>query len=126
MALPNTHEPVMVAEVLDLLQPSRGGLFVDCTAGLGGHYYPFYSAFSTQPQYYFGNAFGNYNYPYQDFQFVFGWGVSYTNKIHVDPCCPSVRTVTAKGDPPLYSSVCTSGAQTARADRTRAPRARAP
>jgi 16S rRNA (cytosine1402-N4)-methyltransferase len=31
------HEPVMVAEVLDLLQPSRGGLFVDCTAGLGGH-----------------------------------------------------------------------------------------
>jgi 16S rRNA (cytosine1402-N4)-methyltransferase len=27
----------MVAEVLDLLQPSRGGLFVDCTAGLGGH-----------------------------------------------------------------------------------------
>jgi 16S rRNA (cytosine1402-N4)-methyltransferase len=33
----NAHEPVMVAEVLDLLQPSRGGLFVDCTAGLGGH-----------------------------------------------------------------------------------------
>src|SRR5205085_6437413 len=32
-----THEPVMVAEVLELLQPSRGGLFVDCTAGLGGH-----------------------------------------------------------------------------------------
>ena len=31
------HEPVMVAEVLDLLQPSRGGLFVDCTTGLGGH-----------------------------------------------------------------------------------------
>ena len=31
------HEPVMVSEVLDLLQPSRGGLFVDCTVGLGGH-----------------------------------------------------------------------------------------
>jgi len=31
------HEPVMVAEVLDLLAPSRGGLFVDCTVGLGGH-----------------------------------------------------------------------------------------
>jgi 16S rRNA (cytosine1402-N4)-methyltransferase len=31
------HAPVMVAEVLALLQPSRGGLFVDCTAGLGGH-----------------------------------------------------------------------------------------
>jgi 16S rRNA (cytosine1402-N4)-methyltransferase len=31
------HEPVMVAEVLDLLAPERGGLFVDCTVGLGGH-----------------------------------------------------------------------------------------
>ena len=27
----------MVAEVLELLAPSRGGLFVDCTVGLGGH-----------------------------------------------------------------------------------------
>jgi 16S rRNA (cytosine1402-N4)-methyltransferase len=27
----------MVAEVVELLQPSRGGLFVDCTVGLGGH-----------------------------------------------------------------------------------------
>ncbi len=31
------HVPVMVAEVLHLLQPGRGGLFVDCTVGLGGH-----------------------------------------------------------------------------------------
>ena len=27
----------MTAEVLEFLQPSRGGLFVDCTVGLGGH-----------------------------------------------------------------------------------------
>ena len=27
----------MVAETVALLQPSRGGLFVDCTVGLGGH-----------------------------------------------------------------------------------------
>jgi 16S rRNA (cytosine1402-N4)-methyltransferase len=27
----------MVAEVLEHLEPSRGGLFVDCTVGLGGH-----------------------------------------------------------------------------------------
>ncbi len=32
-----THEPVMVAETLSVLMPSRGGLFVDCTVGLGGH-----------------------------------------------------------------------------------------
>jgi 16S rRNA (cytosine1402-N4)-methyltransferase len=32
-----THVPVMTAEVLQFLQPQRGGLFVDCTVGLGGH-----------------------------------------------------------------------------------------
>ncbi len=32
-----THEPVMTAEVVTVLEPSRGGLFVDCTVGGGGH-----------------------------------------------------------------------------------------
>ncbi len=32
-----THVPVMTAEVLEHLQPGRGGVFVDCTVGLGGH-----------------------------------------------------------------------------------------
>lgn len=32
-----THVPVLLDEVRTLLQPERGGLFVDCTLGLGGH-----------------------------------------------------------------------------------------
>ena len=32
-----SHEPVMVPQVLEVLAPARGGLFVDCTVGLGGH-----------------------------------------------------------------------------------------
>jgi 16S rRNA (cytosine1402-N4)-methyltransferase len=31
------HAPVMPAEVVKFLAPERGGLFVDCTVGLGGH-----------------------------------------------------------------------------------------
>jgi 16S rRNA (cytosine1402-N4)-methyltransferase len=31
------HEPVMTREVLAFLQPENGGVFVDCTVGLGGH-----------------------------------------------------------------------------------------
>jgi 16S rRNA (cytosine1402-N4)-methyltransferase len=31
------HIPVLTAEVIRQLRPERGGLFVDCTVGLGGH-----------------------------------------------------------------------------------------
>jgi 16S rRNA (cytosine1402-N4)-methyltransferase len=31
------HQPVMVGEVLELIKPKRGGVFVDCTLGGGGH-----------------------------------------------------------------------------------------
>lgn len=32
-----THVPVLTAEVVQYLRPDRGGFFVDCTVGLGGH-----------------------------------------------------------------------------------------
>lgn len=31
------HRPVLLRETISLLEPARGGLFVDCTLGLGGH-----------------------------------------------------------------------------------------
>jgi 16S rRNA (cytosine1402-N4)-methyltransferase len=31
------HEPVLASEAVRHLRPERGGLFVDCTVGLGGH-----------------------------------------------------------------------------------------
>src|SRR5262249_7323983 len=35
--LMTAHTPVLTPDVLRFLRPERGGLFVDCTVGLGGH-----------------------------------------------------------------------------------------
>src|SRR6185369_15912004 len=32
-----THRPVMVREILEVLNPHRGDVTVDCTLGYGGH-----------------------------------------------------------------------------------------
>jgi 16S rRNA (cytosine1402-N4)-methyltransferase len=37
MAIESGHVPVLLTEVLALLQPERGGWFADCTVGLAGH-----------------------------------------------------------------------------------------
>src|SRR5438477_1837750 len=42
------HVPVLTAEVVHLLQPERGGVFVDCTVGLGGHASALLSAGATR------------------------------------------------------------------------------
>jgi 16S rRNA (cytosine1402-N4)-methyltransferase len=43
-----THIPVLAGEAVQLLQPERGGIFVDCTVGLGGHSSALLSAGATR------------------------------------------------------------------------------
>jgi 16S rRNA (cytosine1402-N4)-methyltransferase len=42
------HIPVLVAEAMRYLQPARGGVFLDCTVGLGGHAHAMLSAGATR------------------------------------------------------------------------------
>ena len=42
------HAPVLVAEVISHLAPARGGLFVDCTLGAGGHTHALLDAGATR------------------------------------------------------------------------------
>ena len=42
------HQPVLVREVVEWLRPGQGGVFVDCTLGLGGHTRALLSAGATR------------------------------------------------------------------------------
>lgn len=44
----SAHVPVMTDEILAVLHPERGGVFVDCTVGLGGHARALLSAGATR------------------------------------------------------------------------------
>lgn len=35
--IPQIHQSVLLKETIELLEPEKGGIFVDCTLGLGGH-----------------------------------------------------------------------------------------
>lgn len=61
---------------------------------------------------YYGVTADRQPFPTYDMIRIAPNGQSFTNKIHVDPCCPSVRTVTAKGDTSVNEFVCLSGMTT--------------
>lgn len=56
-----------------------------------------------------GTAGGEANFPAYDMMWVSSSTQKYTNVIHVDPCCPSTRTVTGRSNPAVNDLVCASG-----------------
>jgi hypothetical protein len=56
---------------------------------------------------FYGKARGESNFP--QFDMIRIVGQTYARRIHVDPCCPVVRTVVGDSDPALNSFVCVSG-----------------
>lgn len=59
---------------------------------------------------YGGETAGAYDYPSYDMVRIGNGSHTWDNKIHVDPCCPSVRTVVGSGNPPMeVDYICVSG-----------------
>ena len=61
---------------------------------------------------FWGNAWGESNFPAFDMIGIAAGGETYDNRIHVDPCCPVVRDVTIRHEPAVNDSVCQSGITT--------------
>ncbi|GIF66149.1 hypothetical protein Ais01nite_41840 [Asanoa ishikariensis] len=58
---------------------------------------------------FWGAAWGEAGYPTWDMIGVSSASETYDNSIHVDPCCPAVRNVTARKIPAINDNVCLSG-----------------
>lgn len=58
---------------------------------------------------FWGTANGESGYPTWDMTRVTSGSETYDNRIHVDPCCPSVRDVTGGANPVVNELVCVSG-----------------
>lgn len=63
------------------------------------------------PQFY-GQTAGSTGYPTYDMVRISPQGETFTNVIHVDPCCPDTRTVTGRANPNLHEFLCVSGKET--------------
>lgn len=63
-------------------------------------------------QNYGGVTSGSSDYPNYDMVRINNGGQTWQNKIHVDPCCPDVRTVTSSGNPAVGDFICNSGMTT--------------
>jgi hypothetical protein len=61
---------------------------------------------------YGGQTAGASDYPSYDMVRIGNGGHTWDNKIHVDPCCPTVRTVVDSGNPSVGDFICNSGMTT--------------
>lgn len=61
---------------------------------------------------YGGETSGSSDYPNFDMVRINNGSQTWQAKIHVDPCCPDVRTVTSSGNPAVGDFVCNSGMTT--------------
>jgi len=63
-------------------------------------------------QNYGGETAGAHDYPNYDMVRIGNGNQTWDNRIHVDPCCPVVRNVTASGNPDVGDFICNSGMTT--------------